>query len=48
MLELQKVFHENNLDALRDINIDFYPKLKTNIDGGEKNSELVQPGNIEG
>jgi len=48
MLELQKVFHENNLDALRDININFYPKLKTDIDGGEKNSELVQPGNIEG
>ena len=48
MLELQKVFHENNLDSLRDVNINFYPKLKPNTDEGGQNSQLVQSGNPKG
>ena len=48
MIELQKVFHENNLDSLRDVNINFYPKLKPNTHEGGENSKLVQSGNPEG
>tara|TARA_Y100001937_G_C6982064_1_gene268156 strand:- start:140 stop:616 length:477 start_codon:yes stop_codon:yes gene_type:complete len=45
MLELQKVFQENNLNDLRDLNINFQPKL---VIDEAKNSGLVQQGDIEG
>tara|TARA_R110000824_G_scaffold401607_1_gene613111 strand:+ start:3429 stop:3887 length:459 start_codon:yes stop_codon:yes gene_type:complete len=48
MIELQKVFHENNLDSLRDVNINFYPNPKSNTHEGEENNQLVQSGNPEG
>ena len=49
MIELRKVFHENNLEDLRDVNINFYPNTLTpkNDEGGQ-NSKLVQPGNTQG
>jgi len=48
MMELQKVFHENKLESLRDVNINFYPQLKNNLDGGKTDNELVHQGNTEG
>ena len=48
MMELQKVFHENNLESLREININFYPQFKKDLDGGKTDNELVQQGNTKG
>ena len=48
MMELQKVFHENNLESLRDVNINFYPQLKSSQNEGGENSKLVQQRNTEG
>ena len=45
MLELQKVFQENSLNDLRDLNINFQAKL---VIDETKNSGLVQQGDIEG
>ena len=48
MMELQKVFHENNLESLREVNINFYPQLKKDLDGGKTDNELVQQGDTTG
>ena len=47
-MELQKVFHENNLESLRDVNINFYPQFKKDLDGGKTDTELVQQGDTKG
>jgi hypothetical protein len=45
MLELKKVFNENNVDSLRNLNIAFDNKLELN---GEQFTEVVEKGDSEG
>tara|TARA_R100000322_G_scaffold61607_1_gene38291 strand:- start:235 stop:675 length:441 start_codon:yes stop_codon:yes gene_type:complete len=42
MVELRKVFHENKLEDLREVNINFYPStLKPTTNEGGEDSKLV-------
>jgi len=46
MLELKKVFSENDVDALRKLDFDF-KNDKINLNGEEQNREMVPTGSIE-
>ena len=46
MVELRKVFNENNVDSLRNLNIAFNNKLE--LDGEELSTTLVEKGGSEG
>lgn len=46
MIELQKMFNENNIDSLRHIDINFNTNLS--LDGKTESSQLVPKGNFEG
>jgi len=46
MMELRKVFNENNVDSLRRLNIAFNNKLE--LDGEELSTTLVEKGGSEG
>ena len=46
MVELKKMFNENNIDSLRHIGINFNNKLP--LDGRTENSPLVPKGSLEG
>lgn len=47
MLELKKVFVENNVDSLRKLNFEFNEN-NIQLNGQERNRELVSPGSSQG
>ena len=47
MLELKKVFVENSVDSLRKLNFEFNEN-NIELNGQERNRELVSPGSLEG
>ena len=47
MVELEKVFHENDINSLRNLDINFKTSM-LNLNGGTKIEPLVKEGNGEG
>ena len=47
MVELKKVFSENNIDNLRNLDINFNANL-LNLNGQESDNEMVGEGSEEG